>query len=111
MAIAAMLYTMGVHFAATPHSESRIPGSRLLYKIGVASLSLYLWHTFFIDVASNAALHWDLPLDLRNLLIFVAAIAAIAFSFLSYRLIEEPFIALSKRPDWRRRITGEAGAH
>jgi len=104
VAIAAMLYTMGVHFAATPHSESRIPGSRLLYKIGVASLSLYLWHTFFIDVASNAALHWSLALDARNFLIFVAAMAAIPFSFLSYRFIEEPFIAWSKRRPWRRRI-------
>jgi len=105
VAIAAMLYAMGVHFAATPRSASPIPGSRLLYKIGVASLSLYLWHTFFIDVASNAALHWDLALDARNLLIFAAAIAAIPFSFLSHRFIEEPFIALSKRPAWRRRFT------
>ena len=112
IAIAGMLYGMGVHFAATPeHSPSRIPGARLLYRIGVASLSLYLWHTFFIDVASTAALDWHLALDTRNLLIFVAALVAIAFSFLSYRLVEEPFIALSKRPDWRRRIMGGAAAH
>ncbi len=107
VAIAGMLYGMGVHFAAAPErSPSRIPGARLLYRIGVASLSLYLWHTFFIDVASIAALDWNLALDTRNLLIFDAAQAAIAFSFLSYRWIEEPFIALSKRPGWRCRIMG-----
>jgi peptidoglycan/LPS O-acetylase OafA/YrhL len=100
VAIAGMLYGMGVHFGTTPgRPPSRIPGARLLYQIGTASLSLYLWHTFFIDVASNAALHWNLALDTRNFLIFVAALAAIAFSFLSYRFIEEPFIAFAKRPN------------
>ncbi len=99
-AIAAMLYAMGVYFGATPQrsaSPSRIPGSRLLYRIGVASLSLYLWHTFFIDLASNAELDWDLPLDDRNALIFAFAMAAIPFSFLTYRWIERPCIEFSKR--------------
>lgn len=99
-AIAGMLYAMGVHFGAAPTrpaSPSRIPGSRLLYQIGAASLSLYLWHTFFIDLASNAALHWDLALDMRNALIFACAILAIPFSFLTYRFIERPCIEFSKR--------------
>jgi peptidoglycan/LPS O-acetylase OafA/YrhL len=105
-AIAAMLYAMGVYFDATPRSAlpSRIPGSRLLYRIGVASLSLYLWHTFFIDLASNAALHWELPLGERNVLIFACGLAAIPFSFLTYRWIERPCIEFSKRRAWRRRI-------
>jgi peptidoglycan/LPS O-acetylase OafA/YrhL len=99
LAIAGMLYGMGVYFAAAPSdSPWRIPGSRLLYRIGVASLSLYLWHTIFIDVASEAALQWGLALDARNLLIFAAGIAAVLFSFLTYRFIEAPFIAWSKRP-------------
>jgi peptidoglycan/LPS O-acetylase OafA/YrhL len=106
-AIAGMLYAMGVHFGTAPrpaHPAARIPGSRLLYHIGVASLSLYLWHTFFIDVASNAALHWDLPLGERNVLIFACGLAAIPFSFLTYRWIERPCIEFSRRRAWRRRI-------
>ena len=109
VAIAAMLYGMGVHFAGlAERPSSRVAGARLLYRIGMVSLSLYLWHTFFIDVASNLAQHWGLALDTRNLFIFVAAVGAIAFAFLSYRWIEEPFIALSKRSDWRGWIVGGA---
>ena len=106
IAIAGMLYGMGVYFAESDRARSRIVGTRVLYRIGIASLSLYLWHTFFIDVASNLATAWGLALSTRNLLIFVAALLAIAFSFLSYRWIEEPFIALSKRPGWRAWIKG-----
>jgi peptidoglycan/LPS O-acetylase OafA/YrhL len=100
LAIAAMLYAMGVYFGAAPRRADagmRIPGSRLLYAIGMASLSLYLWHTFFIDLASNAALHWELPLGERNVLIFAFGLAAIPFSFLTYRWIERPCIEWSKR--------------
>jgi peptidoglycan/LPS O-acetylase OafA/YrhL len=111
IAIAAMLYGMGMYFAAAPEGlASRILGAGLLYRIGLASLSLYLWHTFFIDLASNATEYWNLELGTRNLFIFAAALAAIAFSFASYRFIEEPFIAFSKRPDWRRRIIGATWA-
>jgi peptidoglycan/LPS O-acetylase OafA/YrhL len=107
VAIAAMLYAMGVFFSATDARERpplRIPGARLLYWVGLASLSLYIWHTFFIDMAVLAADRWSLARPERIALIVAALPASIVLSFATYRLVEKPFVDLSKRPAWRRRI-------
>jgi peptidoglycan/LPS O-acetylase OafA/YrhL len=111
VAIAVMLYAMGAYFSATEargERRIRIPGAKLLYLIGLASLSLYIWHTFFIDMAVLAADRWGLSRPDRILLIVAALPASILLSFFTYRFIERPFVDLSKRPDWRRKIAALA---
>lgn len=107
VAIALMLHAMGAYFSATEARAAhriRIPGTRALYLVGLASLSLYIWHTFFIDMAVLAADRSGLARPDRILLIMAALPASILLSFFTYRFIERPFVDLSKRPDWRRRI-------
>jgi peptidoglycan/LPS O-acetylase OafA/YrhL len=95
--IALMLYAIGVRYGALRGDVRKtVPGSSWLYAIGLASLSLYIWHTFFIDLAVVAASNWELGGTQRRNLILASGVAAILFSLLTYRVVEKPFIDWSK---------------
>jgi peptidoglycan/LPS O-acetylase OafA/YrhL len=61
--------------------------SDALQKIGVISYSLYLWHPMFTWDAPRYTAPWFAS----------ASILALAATWLSYRYVEIPFIALGKR--------------
>ena len=72
--------------------------------LGDASLSIYLWHTFFIDLALLATLRFALDNTAKVALVIATVPVAILTSVVTYRLIEAPMIALSKSPAWRSRV-------
>jgi peptidoglycan/LPS O-acetylase OafA/YrhL len=57
---------------------------RPLALVGVASYSLYLWHLPIVNALAPNALVWAVPLSLL-------------VAFLSYRVVEEPFLRLRRR--------------
>jgi peptidoglycan/LPS O-acetylase OafA/YrhL len=57
---------------------------RPLALVGVASYSLYLWHLPIVNALAPNALVWAVPLSLL-------------VAFVSYRVVEEPFLALRRR--------------
>lgn len=110
VAIGAALYCMGLHFAQQPNDVQAAPRrpqgilSSLLYYIGLSSLSLYLWHTYFIDAARALGAMMSLSEDAQSIVFALTVPAAIGFSWLTYWCIERPFITLSKSSGWRRNI-------
>ena len=105
--IALFIGSLGVYARMRPRrstgSAQGFP-SKLLYLFGEASLSIYLWHTFFIDLALIAAYRWQLGSMGKILLLFATVPAALATSILTYRAIEAPVIAFSKSAAWRSRV-------
>ena len=71
---------------------------RPLALVGVASYSLYLWHVPILDALGGPYLKQ----------VLVGTLVCLAVAFVSYRLVEAPFLRLRKR--WEggpRRITAE----
>ena len=65
-------------------------GWRPLALLGTASYSLYLWHLPLIEAIGSA--EWSFLG-----LLAVAGPACVAVAFVSYRLVEEPFLRLRTR--------------
>jgi peptidoglycan/LPS O-acetylase OafA/YrhL len=95
-----------------PGRLQRVLEWRPLALVGVASYSLYLWHVPVLLTVANAKVGFDPrvggvfvgpPTPFLRLLL-VGAPAAIAVAFLSYAVIERPFLGL------RRRWTGAPAA-
>ncbi|MDQ2962915.1 MAG: acyltransferase [Pseudomonadota bacterium] len=108
-AIALFVWTMGVYAKSrsqTAPTSAPSSGSKLLYLLGEASLSIYLWHTFFIDLALVASYHWRISDAARAMLLLGTVPIVLGVSVFTYRVIEAPIIALSKSTAWRRKITG-----
>lgn len=101
VAIGLFVWTLGAW-----NRNRRVPdraGARsgVLYAFGEASLSIYLWHTIFIDLALYAAYRYALDSPARSLLLFATVPVTLVVSLLSYRWIEAPVVARSKSPAWR----------
>jgi peptidoglycan/LPS O-acetylase OafA/YrhL len=104
--IAFFIAALGIYSNARPDA-SPARGSRtarLFHLLGDASLSIYLWHTFFIDLALLATLRFALDNTAKVALVIATVPVAILTSVVTYRLIEAPMIALSKSPAWRSRV-------
>jgi len=104
--IAFFIAALGIYSNARPDaSPARGSGTaRLFHLLGDASLSIYLWHTFFIDLALLATLRFALDNTAKVALVIATVPVAILTSVVTYRLIEAPMIALSKSPAWRSRV-------
>ena len=107
-AIALFVWSMG---SWARGRESKPPTSpekrvhRVLYVLGEASLSIYLWHMVFIELALVASLRWHLGSGTQALLLFSTVPVTLFVSVLTYRSIEAPIIARSKSPAWRQKVT------
>jgi peptidoglycan/LPS O-acetylase OafA/YrhL len=72
-------------------------GNRVLGFFGRVSFSLYLWHFPIFQWVESAAWVRALPLDPPVRLALVGVPIAIAAAWLSYRLVERPFLRLAHR--------------
>jgi peptidoglycan/LPS O-acetylase OafA/YrhL len=66
---------------------SRIFSSRFLRFVGMISFSLYLWHPVFIKGGARLLKGYE-----PHLVGWIALIGTLAASYLSYRIIEKPFL-------------------
>lgn len=101
IAIGLALYCAGLWFLAKGPTPRPSRGATLLYAIGLASLSLYLWHTYVLDLAWQATGTAGMKGSARVLVMLATIPATIALSWLTYYWIERPFVALSKSMRWR----------
>jgi peptidoglycan/LPS O-acetylase OafA/YrhL len=107
VSIALFIGSMGVwaNTRRSPPSTAATWGaSRMLYVLGEASLSIYLWHTFFIDLILVAALRWGWTPETKMGMLFTTIPITLIVSLVTYRFIEAPAVAMSKSPKWRWRI-------
>jgi peptidoglycan/LPS O-acetylase OafA/YrhL len=107
VAIALFIWSMGVWANRRRSRTSRPATSRVsqpLYVLGEASLSIYLWHTFFIDLTLVAALSWGLAPETKVSMLLATVPITLGVSFLTYRFIEAPGVAISKSLRWRQAI-------
>jgi len=102
--IALFIASLGIYAKAQPAARMRSPAIKLLHLCGDASLSIYLWHTFFIDLALLATWRWGLAQTAKVALLLATVPVVIVTSIITYRAIEAPMIALSKSPAWRSRV-------
>lgn len=105
--IALFIGSMGIYAttqmpAAQGSLRSRL--TRWFHLLGEASLSIYLWHTFFIDLALVATYRWGLSTTTKILLLYATMPVALGTSILTYRAVEAPMVAFSKSPAWRSRV-------
>jgi peptidoglycan/LPS O-acetylase OafA/YrhL len=106
-AIALFIGSLGVYAKTQPRASPGWARERLtqwLYLFGDASLSIYLWHTFFIDLALVASSRWGLGATAKITLLFGTIPVALGTSILTYRAVEAPMIAFSKSAAWRSRV-------
>ena len=106
-AIALFIGSMGIYAATRTQASRNSPGSRLsrwFHLLGEASLSIYLWHTFFIDTALAAIHHWGLSPTTKIVLLYATIPVALGTSILTYRAVEAPMVAFSKSAAWRSRV-------
>lgn len=107
-AIALFVWSMGVlaknKEQMGPTSAKR-PAHGVLYALGEASLSIYLWHMLFIELSLVASARWHLGATAKALMLFATIPITILVSLLTYRLIEAPIIAKSKSAAWRQMVT------
>jgi peptidoglycan/LPS O-acetylase OafA/YrhL len=73
--------------SAAPSAAGRLFETRWLVQLGAISYSLYLWQEPFLDASMPISLGY---LPLRMLL-------AVGFAWMSYRFVEQPFLALRAR--------------
>jgi len=102
--IALFIASLGIHAKARPLRSAGGRAARMLHLFGDASLSIYLWHTFFIDLALLATWRWSLNEAAKIALVLATIPVAIGTSIVTYRTIEAPMIALSKSSPWRSRV-------
>ncbi len=75
-------------------SRWQVPFPGAFAYLGKISYSLYVWHTVIFLVAVHARLRFLPPFEMGLFVIFPASVAV---SALSYKLIEEPFLAMRVR--------------
>lgn len=101
-AIATGLTVAGAALPLRPGVVTRLLETRPLAGLGVRSYSLYLWHLPIVLALRRApGLDGYLPL------LAAATLASCVAAWLSYRLVEEPFLRLRGR--WETRAAGSAG--
>lgn len=87
------------YLASAAWLPARLSG--LLSALGAVSYSIYLWHYVAVSTVSRKAYWWPLLQNpMQNALlntVLVILPPVIAFSFLSYNLIEKPFLRLRVR--------------
>jgi peptidoglycan/LPS O-acetylase OafA/YrhL len=116
LGIALFIGNLGVYAKVQPQAPSgsaRGRLSKLFYLFGQASLSIYLWHTFFIDLVLVETYRWGLGSTTKIVLLFATIPVAVGTSILTYRAVEAPMIAFSKSAAWRSRVRlfiGQASA-
>src|SRR5262249_49502804 len=107
VAIALFIASVGAyakHHAKSAPDAAKSRLTRTLLLLGDASLSIYLWHTFCIDLALGVAARFALDATERAKLLCGTVPVALGISILTYRIVEAPVIALSKTPAWRSRV-------
>ena len=105
--IALFIGTLGVYAKIqppAPHGSRGSRATRWLYLFGEASLSIYLWHTFVIDLALVMARRWELSTTAKIMLLYATIPLALGTSILTYRAVEAPMVAFSKSAAWRARV-------
>ena len=106
-AIALFVWCVGVWAQnQEPAMQRSVKGlaKRMLYVLGEASLSIYLWHTFFIDLVLGANYRWHFEGGAKALLLCATVPITLMVSFMTYHLIEAPIIAMSKSTAWRQKL-------
>lgn len=107
-AIALFVWSMGAWAKSKEVMTPTSPKKRThlaLFVLGEASLSIYLWHMIFIELALVASLHWHLGATTKALMLFATVPITTFVSILTYSLIEAPIIAKSKSAAWRQMVT------
>ena len=102
VAIAAFILVLGRHVHAR-HRDAAAPRgvvAATAMRLGEASFGIYLWHTVFIDVAVEAARRLSATPQARTALVLASVPVTLAVALATWRWIEAPFIAWSRR--WGR---------
>lgn len=82
-------------FECSPAAIGGAPG-RLLAKVGEASYSIYLWHRVLLEIIlTRITPDRDFPLALAQMIVAFAGVAVLGW--LSYQVIERPFLRLRCR--------------
>ena len=105
--IALFIGALGIYYKIRQqpsNASMRSRSTRLFHLFGEASLSIYLWHTFFIDLALIATSRWGLGATTKFVLLYATIPVTLGISILTYRVIEAPIIAFSKSAPWRSRL-------
>ncbi len=86
--------------AAAPHTLL----TRAAARLGEASLGIYLWHTVFIDLAAEYSRRHLFTEHARTALLLLTIPVTIAVSLLTWRIIEQPWVAFARSEAWRARV-------
>lgn len=83
--------------AAGAPLAGRLFGGRAIGFLGAISYSLYLWHAVVFQVAHDTGfVHWPPAAGLWRLTLWLVPVV-LAVSWLSYRVVERPFVQLAHR--------------
>jgi peptidoglycan/LPS O-acetylase OafA/YrhL len=99
VAIAAFILVLGRHVHAR-HRDAAAPRgvvTTCAMRLGEASFGIYLWHTVFIDLAIEASRRLSATPQARTALVLASVPVTIAVALATWRWIEAPCIAYSRR--------------
>lgn len=92
-----ILFTSVVTLFITDSKNFKISSSMILSKLGKFTYSLYLLHTIIINFLIQLFFKMDLIIENNTILfIVIALLLTISASYLSYRIIEKPFLRLKR---------------
>jgi peptidoglycan/LPS O-acetylase OafA/YrhL len=99
VAIAAFILVLGRYVHAR-HRDVAAPRGIVAasaMRLGEASFGIYLWHTVFIDLAVEAARRLSATPQARTALVLASVPITIAVALATWRWIEAPCVAWSRR--------------
>jgi peptidoglycan/LPS O-acetylase OafA/YrhL len=103
MLIAMFVLTLGryVHGRHRDDAAPRSVVTKIATRLGEASFGIYLWHTVFIDLATEASRRYAIGGSARLALLFATVPVTIGVSLLTWRHVEAPFIKFARAPVWK----------